>query len=336
MAQHAEEVCLDTSCGLAEEVRQQLTLLKTVAYEERGNPLIHVPQGTSFFGTDNPIIKEDMEDPERRIFVESFYLQTYEVSNYEFAQFVADTNHETDAEYFNFSFSFHGILTYLPDDLKSEITQQVQDYPWWLPIYGSNWFYPFGNTSSTAQQNVFEAGLLNHPVIHVSYNDAKSYCKWKGFRLPSEVEFEKAAHGTNVNNSIYPWGNKLHTRDRNNSLVYRANVFQGTFPNTNSKKDGFEFTAPVDSFGPQNELGFYNLIGNVWEWVENEWYPAKKEATSEGASKEAPDTERVKKGGSFLCHKSYCFRYRIAARSHNTADTSAQNLGFRCAVTNPV
>lgn len=354
-----DEQSLPDSTELAETVsllvREHEVAVDAGTVSHKQNELVFVEAALSPFGTAAPKVHGDGEGPLQFINVEAFYLQKYEVSNYDFARFVAATGLKTDAETYNFSFVFHDVLKRFSKEHQEEVRQQVRDYPWWLPIYGSNWLYPFGSPKgsrfSNETRSVFELGLLDHPVVHVSHNDAAAFCKFYGLRLPTEVEFERAAHGRVSDIAeqqetgqvkLYPWGNKLLTRNSSGgALQYRANVFQGEFPTRHTVKDGYEFTSPVDALEPQNELGFHHLVGNVWEWVQDEWKaekqlgktgakPASVQQTSEAGERER---ERVKKGGSFLCHKKYCYRYRIAARHHNSADTSAQNIGFRCAKT---
>eukprot|EP00924_Labyrinthula_sp_SR-Ha-C_P014780 snap_masked-scaffold_43-processed-gene-1.62-mRNA-1 protein AED:0.06 eAED:0.08 QI:0/-1/0/1/-1/1/1/0/346 len=281
------------------------------------NPFIHLKGGDFLVGTNSPKIPEDGEGPRRKVFVDSFFLQKYEVSVLEYAKFVSETAYVTDAEKYNWSFVFDLALT---EAQNERITEAVEQAPWWLPVSLSSWFLPTGVDIDLPEIDINIQ--LKQPVAHVSFQDSLQYCKYYGYDLPTEEEFEFAALADFVNSKkptdvVFPWGQKLHQKDSKGSLIYRANVWQGSFPEYNSAKDGFEFIAPVDALSEQNSFGFYNLIGNVWEWTKTDWQEGNHE-------------EKVKKGGSFLCHKSYCYRYRVHARSHNTIDSSAQNLGFRC------
>nr|XP_021188951.2 formylglycine-generating enzyme [Helicoverpa armigera] len=264
--------------------------------------MIFLPADEYQFGTDDIAIESDQEGPKRLVKLEGFYLDKYEVSNEAFAHFVDKTNYKTEAEQFGDSFVFAAFL-------NSTFKEQLKDYRavqavWWYKVQGADWRHPFGPDSDIKE-------IMDHPVTHVSWNDAKAYCKWKGGRLPTEAEWEAACRGGH-RDTKYPWGDKLFP-DRK----HMANIWQGTFPTHNSAKDGYEGTCPVHMF-PPNDFGLYNMAGNVWEWTEDSW-----------AGKNPK--EKVKKGGSYLCHLSYCYRYRCSSRSHNTEDSSAGNLGFRCA-----
>jgi formylglycine-generating enzyme required for sulfatase activity len=166
--------------------------------------------------------------------------------------------------------------------------------PWWLAVQGATWNAPEGPGTTVA-------GREDHPVVHVSQHDARAYCDWAGCRLPTEEEWEFAARD-GLAGQPFPWGGELAPGGE-----WRCNVWQGTFPDEDTGEDGYRGTAPVDSF-PPTAFGLHNLIGNVWEW-----------------------TTGATRGGSYLCHASYCNRYRTSARSLLTPDSSCGNLGFRCA-----
>jgi formylglycine-generating enzyme len=166
---------------------------------------------------------------------------------------------------------------------------------------------------------------MDHPVVHVSWNDAMAYCAWSGQRLPTEAEWEYAARG-GLTGKNYPWGDKLRPGGK-----HLCNIWQGEFPRINTADDGYEETCPTDAF-PPNGFGLYSITGNTWEWCAD-WFSTDFHRDGPRNDPKGPDTgtNRVIKGGSFLCHKSYCNRYRVAARSSNTPDSSTSHMSFRCA-----
>lgn len=276
--------------------------------------MIRLPGGDFLMGTnDGAGYPADGEGPVRQVTLKPFWLDPYAVSNQRFAEFVAATGYCTEAERLGWSFVFTGLL---PADFPP--TRGVAAAPWWRAVMGANWRQPEGPHSNLA-------GRADHPVVQVSWNDAVAYCAWAGLRLPSEAEWEFAARGGLVQ-ARFPWGD-----EREPGGVHRMNVWQGPFPNHNTQADGFYNTAPVSAFAP-NGYGLYNMTGNVWEWC-SDWFSATYHAKGPRTNPKGPPfgTSRVMRGGSYLCHESYCNRYRVAARSSNTPDSSTGNLGFRCA-----
>ena len=276
--------------------------------------LVSVPGGAFLMGADGAITYEgDGEGPVHPVELTAYQMSPACVTNDEFAAFVASTRHVTEAERYGWSFVFEGLL---PDDF--EPTPAVVQTPWWRQVQGADWRHPEGPHSSLA-------GRDRHPVVHVSWDDAVAYCEWSGTRLPTEAEWERAARG-GLASAIFPWGNDLEPGGR-----HAMNVFQGTFPHHDTGEDGWVGTAPVDAYEP-NGFGLYNTTGNVWEWC-SDWYSPDYYRTGERQNPRGPKdgSVRVLRGGSYLCHASYCRRYRVAARSSNTPDSSAGNVGFRVA-----
>jgi formylglycine-generating enzyme required for sulfatase activity len=275
---------------------------------------------TFTMGTNSEIgFPADGEGPTREVTLDPFYIDECAVTNREFLRFVRATDYTTDAEQFGWSFVFEEFVA--PDD-SEHIIKHVADAPWWIAVERANRFRPDGPSS-----NVFD-NRMNHPVTHVSWRDAQAYAEWAGKRLPTEAEWEYAARG-GLEQSRYPWGDELQPDGE-----HRCNIWQGTFPNRNTKEDGYLKTAPVKAF-PSNGYGLYNVAGNVWEWCAD-WFSADYHTTDDyshtNPTGPSDGTQRVMRGGSYLCHNSWCNRYRVAARSKNTPDSSTGNLGFRCVV----
>ncbi|WP_461226988.1 formylglycine-generating enzyme family protein [Lacticaseibacillus suihuaensis] len=282
--------------------------------------MIKIPGGTYQIGTNDRTkgFFQDNETPKVTVTVPDFEIGATTVTNAEFAAFVAATGYKTDAERFGDSFVFHLLAS--PKTLAA--SRQVPGVPWWYAVAGADWAHPFGPDSDVSQ-------LGDHPVVHVSRDDALAYCRWTQATLPTEVEWEVAARGGSTNDHWY-WGDSLTAGDQ-----FHCNTFQGDFPNTNTAADGFVGTAPVRSFAP-NGYGLFQPIGNVWEWCLN---PARIPLTSLAmlSAKDfatmdqlAPDQVFATRGGSFLCHESYCKRYRLSARNGEAGQSAASNLGFRC------
>lgn len=268
-----------------------------------------IPAGRYTLGTNYPVFTEDKESPERTVLVAGFYLDKFEVTNWDFAEFVRETEYETEAETYGDSFVFQGHLDEATKELYHDY--RVLKAEWWYKVNGTDWRHPYGPDSNIV-------GKDDYPVVHVSWNDANLYCKWRNKRLPTETEWEAACRG-GKKGRLFPWGDNMQPKK-----THWMNIWQGKFPDNNTEEDGHYGPAPVEEFR-QNKWDLFNMVGNVWEWVDDMW-DAKADA-----GKESPN--RVKKGGSYLCHKDYCYRYRCAARSQNTQDSSAGNLGFRCAAT---
>ncbi|MEV4732261.1 formylglycine-generating enzyme family protein [Saccharopolyspora sp. NPDC049426] len=262
--------------------------------------MVVLPGGLFRMGTEDPDgFPDDAEGPVREVRVASFAIDPHAVSNARFAEFVDDTGFVTEAERFGWTYVF---AKFLPGHLRKESPRPEQT-PWWCGVSGADWRHPEGPGSDLDRR-------WDHPVVHVSWHDAAAYCKWAGKRLPTEVEWEYAARG-GLDQARYPWGDELTPGGE-----HRCNIWQGRFPVRNTAEDGHVGTAPVDSFAP-NGFGLHNVSGNVWEWCADRF--------SDGSD------NRAMRGGSYLCHDSYCNRYRVAARTSNTPDSSSGNLGFRCA-----
>ena len=274
--------------------------------------MVLIESGEFSMGTDSPVFPLDGEGPRRRVSVASFYIDRHETSNIEFVQFVRETGYVTEAEHFGDSFVMYNLIS---EDLNRNINQSVASAPWWLKVSGANWHQPEGPDSSISDR-------WHYPVTHVSWRDASAYCQWRQGRLPSEAEWEKAARG-GLTDRLYPWGNKAMPYGQ-----HYANVWQGEFPHANTGEDGYMSTGPVGQF-PPNRFGLFDMAGNVWEWVQDDWYIPEGDTLDSMDIRDTPS--KVMKGGSFACHREYCYRYRCASRSKNTADSSAVHIGFRCA-----
>ncbi len=264
--------------------------------------MVTIPAGPFTMGNDqwNAIVG-DRESPTRTVEVATFRLGATAVTNAQFTAFVDATGHTTEAETFGWSFVFlHQVH---PEARAGVMPKRISGAPWWRGVEGANWRTPEGPGSDITDR-------LDHPVVHVSWNDARACASWMGGRLPTEPEWEKAARGGREEEP-FPWGTDL-TPDG----VHMANIWQGDFPDENTGEDGFLGLAPVGSF-PANDVGLFDMAGNAWEWTADPWQDG--------------ETSKAMRGGSYLCHASYCARYRVSARTRNEPDATSGHLGFRVA-----
>lgn len=304
-------------CSASRNKTEELVTFKTPQIKQESidtSHFVHIKGGEFLMGTETSEgFISDGEGPIRKVKVKDFYISPYTVTNKDFKAFVEATGYVTEAERFGWSFVFHLLAS---DEIKAKVGQVPQGLPWWLPVKGAYWKKPEGPDSSIEDQ-------MNHPVTHVSWHDAEAYCKWSGTRLPTEAEWEFAARGGLIQKT-YPWGDVLEPDGK-----HQCNIWQGTFPTINDASDGYIGTAPVDTYEP-NGYGLYNVSGNVWEWC-SDWFSPKyhKQTSNDNPRYTKPTGKRSMRGGSFLCHHSYCNRYRVAARSSNTPDSSTSNCGFR-------
>jgi len=259
--------------------------------------MVYIEAGEFYMGTDRGF---PYEGPPHRVTLDPYFVDETEATNAEFAEFVAATNYETTAEKLGNSGVF------LPENHR------------WILVDGADWRHPEGPESSIE-------GRMDHPVVHVSWDDAAAYCAWAGKRLPTEAEFEYAARG-GLEDAEYPWGDEFNPKGE-----FRANTWQGVFPEADLDQDGFSGVAPAKSF-PPNGYGLYDIAGNVWEWV-YDWYDPDYYAVSPTDNPRGPKDgkEKVQRGGSWLCSQNYCQGYRVASRMKTAPDSGLNNLGFRCA-----
>ncbi|KNG94329.1 formylglycine-generating enzyme family protein [Pseudaestuariivita atlantica] len=272
--------------------------------------IVDIPGGAGLIGTSAPHLHEDGEGPLRKTRIRPFRMGATVVTNAAFARFVAATGFVTETERWGWSFVFHADV---PPGTGP--TDAVPEAPWWRRVDGACWSAPNGPGTE-------DACHPDHPVTQLSWEDARAYAAWVGGRLPSEAEWEHAARG-GLGDVRFPWGGDEPRDDG----PFPCNIWQGTFPDRNTAADGYATTAPASAFAP-NGYGLYQMCGNVWEWTADAWRvkSLKKAARARAAAMRG---YKVSKGGSYLCHASYCYRYRIAARSGNSPDSATPHHGLR-------
>ena len=271
--------------------------------------------GRTLIGTNDSILPDDGEKPARWVRVKPFLMDRATVTVDRFAEFVSETGYVTEAETFGWSYVFHAAL----DDAGRY--DRLPGAEWWCAVPGASWYAPEGEGSTLD-------GRGDHPVVHVSWNDARAFSIWAGGRLPTEAEWEYAARG-GLEHKRFPWGD----REPDDTGFLPCNIWQGEFPTVNTVADGHLLTAPARSYEP-NGYGLLNTVGNVWEWTSDTFRIRSLRKQAKLAKDAAAANRRtlyVLKGGSYLCHRSYCYRYRVAARTGNTPDSSTAHTGFRLA-----
>jgi len=280
--------------------------------------MVRIEGGAFHMGAENPECwVSDGEGPRREVILDPYFLDCTAVTNEAFAAFVEATGYQSEAERFGWSFVFHNQIP--KAHLKRIRFDRAFGIEWWAKVEGACWRKPGGPGTNIRK-------CMDHPVVHVSWQDARSFCQWAGKRLPSEAEWERAARG-GEEDRIYPWGDELTPGGK-----HRCNIWQGRFPEEDTGADGYAGTAPARSF-PSNSFGLYNMMGNAWDWV-SDWFDPRYPRHSPAVNPPGPDSgsEKVIRGGSFLCHESYCNRYRNSARTKVTPDSTTCHLSFRCAM----
>ncbi len=326
------------ACGILLMTCQQKTSITPVAEES----MVYIPGGKFKMGGKSEQAAAD-EYPRVEVSVSPFLMDEHEVTNRQFKAFVDATGYITVAER---PIDWEVLKQQLPPDTpkpdstllqpgslvfqftKSQVN--LQDYAqWWNWTPYANWKQPNGIGSGIEDK-------MEHPVVHIAWEDANAYAQWAGKRLPTEAEWEWAAMG-GKNDPNYPWGNQSTSEAHT-----LANFWQGAFPHLNTKEDGYETTAPVKSF-PPNGYGLYDMAGNVWEWCSDKYHyetyrilnaqktirnPRGLDTSFDPMEPTIP--KRTIRGGSFLCHDSYCSGYRVSRRMKSSEDSSFNHTGFRC------
>jgi len=328
---------------------QQEEIKMTEISPETVEGMVWIPNGKYEMGTDS-VQGWPEEKPAHEVQINGFWIDQTEVTNAQFRKFVDATHYVTTAER---APTLEEIMSQVPPGTPEPAPEMLvagslvfvspsgtepvdldDISQWWKWTPGANWQHPEGPGSNLD-------GRDQHPVVHVSWEDANAYARWAGKRLPTEAEWERAARG-GVDGKDFVWGEEFPDEE-----FTPANLWQGDFPTRNTKADGYLRTSPVKAF-PANAYGLSDMAGNVWEWCAD-WYDRDLHQHLCGmpvvnnpqgpASTYDPQRSyavlRVQKGGSFLCHESYCQRYRPSARQGCAPDTGMSHVGFRCVLTAP-
>jgi formylglycine-generating enzyme required for sulfatase activity len=306
---------------------------------ETKDGMVRIEGGTTRMGSegsfDTPYGHREFpeERPIREIEVSDFWIDQTEVTNDQFEEFtkatLEDFPQEARADLPKFPFNQGGMVFSPPEKFEGDVMEPGSSLTWWRWDPQANWRHPLGKDSDISEKG-------DHPVVCVTYDDADAYAKWAGKRLPTEAEWEFAARG-GLKGKTYTWGNELKPGDK-----WMANTFHGDFPTKDSAEDGFAGSAPIKSF-PANGYGLYDMAGNAWE-ICSDFYDPEYPTHCDKCDPKGPETwvnrdtgrkshgapSHVTKGGSFLCHISYCMRYRPGARHSIENDSPANHIGFRC------
>jgi formylglycine-generating enzyme required for sulfatase activity len=315
--------------------------------------MVWIPGGEVTMGTDDPNSNAN-ERPAHRVRVDGFWMDEHAVTNAEFRAFVKATGYITIAER---KPDWEEIKKQVPPGTPKPAEELLQPGSlvftppsetvaldnlggWWRWQTGADWKHPTGPGSSID-------GLDSHPAVHIAWDDAVAYAKWAGKRLPTEAEWEYAARG-GLAEQRFAWGDEFMPKGPDGKPRHMANTFQGSFPQRDTAEDGFAGVAPVKSF-PPNGYGLYDMCGNVWNWCADFYRADANEAAAKAGLCENPEgprdtwdpsdpyspVKRVTKGGSYLCHVSYCESYRPSARRGTPPDTGSSHVGFRCVLSVP-
>jgi len=279
-------------------------------HDDHNRHAIVLRGGKFTIGTSDTILPDDGEKPTRSVRIKPFAIDPVAITNCRFAMFVESTGYVTDAERFGWSYVFQAMVN------GPGQYDRLPGADWWCAVPEARWDQPEGASSGIAERG-------EHPVVHISRNDALAFAGWAGGRLPTEAEREFAARG-GLDQQRYPLGN----REPDNVAFQPCNIWQGEFPFINTIAGGYLSTAPAQSFEP-NGFGLFNMVGNVWEWTKDVFrVRSLRRSTKRQPKKQNEEQIYVLKGGSYICHKSYCYRYRVAARSSNTANSLTGHTGF--------